>query len=581
MLLTGILLLIAALLTLAATPRFQPQVTLQDAAGKRTPRTILLPYINSKQRAYTVARYTLTFNYPPEMPSRFRVIPDNCVLSIWLNDTAIDINALPPRSLCDHKMGFVLDLSSQLHPEENTLIIQIQNKNGPYGLDVSPFYTSPPHLPVVLLLMGAGICFIYSLSQIMRFDRLTALIWCTSVPYFGFWLYGTSPLHYMHDIYGHLGYFRHLISHWDAPYNFMGREHWQPPTYYYVLAAIQPLAGQDGFVTIRIFSLFLYQLFCFFGIRTLRESVKIIGAAYYVGILLIIFWPASVLLATRINNDIPLYTCWAASFYYLTRWYRTQEMASLRKLVVCLSLALMVKTNALIPIAIAGVVGLYALSAGRTTLRSLLIWQNLPAVLFFVLGALVNTGKHWHSIFSNKRNVASLHFGQEGEASPTWQHFFSFDLPHYLQNPFNTLREEPSFANNFLKTMLFGEFNFSHPALATLLSILLLLFIMLLITGALTNRDLWKKGLQTIFPHLCATLLPIFAVMAFFAIKKMEVCQEFRFAVPMIVPLAILYTNNLTALYPKRSLRSLYWLGLGIGFALPVGGVLFYLAQIF
>jgi hypothetical protein len=581
MLLTGFLLLAGALLTLANTPRFQPQVTLQDAAGKRPPRAITLPYISGKQRAYNFARYTLTFNHHPELPSRFRIIPDNCILSIWLNDAAVDMNSLPPQSLCDHKTGVVLDLSSQLHPKENTLIIEIQNKNGPYGLDVSPVYTSPVHLPVVLFLMGAGICFIYSLSQKMRFDRLTALIWCASLPYFGFWLYGTSPLHYMHDVYGHLGYFRHLISNWDEPYNFMGQEHWQPPTYYYALAAIQKLAGQDGFVTIRIFSLLLYQLFCFFGIRSLNEAITTRGTAYYVGILLIVFWPSSVLFATRINNDIPLYTCWAASFYYLTRWYRTQEMASLRKLVVCLSLALMVKTNALIPIAILGVVGLYAPSAGRTKLRSLLIWQNLPTALFFVLGALVNTGRHWHNTLTNKKSLTSLHFGQEGTTTATWQHFLSFDLSYYLQNPFNTLREEPSFANNFLKTMLFGEFSFGHPEVATILGVFLTLFLAILMASALARIRQWKKITGDALPYLCGIIVPVLSVMAFFAIKKLTVCQEFRFAVPMIIPLAILYVSNLNALKQQSSLRVLYWLGLGTGAALPVGGVLFYLVQYF
>ena len=67
----------------------------------------------------------------------FTFIPDDCVLSLKINNRAVDLSPYSETSLCSFKYGFKIDLDTYLTKAQNSFEIEIQNtRNGPAGLNI-------------------------------------------------------------------------------------------------------------------------------------------------------------------------------------------------------------------------------------------------------------------------------------------------------------------------------------------------------------------------------------------------------------------------------------------------------------
>jgi hypothetical protein len=421
------------------------------------------------------------------------------------------------------------------------------------------------------------------ISRKIGLSRATIFVLLSAVPYFLFWLHYFPNLSNTNDVHHHIAYIRHVAQNWAQPYEYWGRENWHPPLYYYITALVYSVSNhityEDPFTAVRLVSLVFYMIFCIYAVRCLRTVFLNENLAYYTGVVLIVFWPASIIMATRINNDIAMYAAWSAVFYYLAQWYKDRNIKLLHYTIIALGIAFMVKSNAVIPLAIVCAVVAFSLASGQLQWKQLFLRSHLPALAVFLLGILINAGKMIYVRLSHGNDISHIHFGESGDSAASVAHFITFDVIQYITQPFNMLREDPTFFNNFLKTMLYGEFTWKYDGFASVINTLFIAFLFIMICSALINVLRNKQYFIELMPYLAGLIVPLLAVMAFYAIKKLTVCQDFRFALPMLVPMVILYVKGLDYLHTLGTARSLYWAGITVGWLLPLAGVVFYLAQ--
>jgi hypothetical protein len=155
-------------------------------------------------------------------------------------------------------------------------------------------------------------------------------------------------------------------------------------------------------------------------------------------------------------------------------------------------------------------------------------------------------------------------------------HFLWFDVASFLREPFVAFRDEPSFLNYFLKTMLYGEFTFRHRALASVLNGLLLAHLLVTLVVCL---GLWRaRRLAGLAPCIAGVAVPFAAIVLFAALNRAVVAQDFRFVLPLLVPLVVLFVRGMEP-DGRRGRGAAYWLGLAPGVALPILAAVFYVAQ--
>jgi hypothetical protein len=286
---------------------------------------------------------------------------------------------------------------------------------------------------------------------------------------------------------------------------------------------------------------------------------------------------------------VGVYALWAAAFYYAQRWYAQRELRALQNTVGLLGLCFMVKASATIPCAIVVACVGFQWLAGRVRLRELAGVRSLLMVGVFGLGVLVNYGRVIYekmalgnagSEIHKGLTASQVHFGQVFDYPLADGHFTTFWLSQFIAQPFvKVLNMEPTYLNNMLKTMLYGEYHWRHAMLASLLNSLLLIFLMMAVSSTLISLYLKRQRFYDLFPYLVSIACPIGASVYFTVTHHIIVCEDFRYFVPMIVPLAIVYVRAAQALGNGMSGRLYSGLHVVVGFGLPLMAVLFWLSQ--
>lgn len=424
---------------------------------------------------------------------------------------------------------------------------------------------------------------LYRLARHTGLDRITSSLLLASLPYFLYWMNFHHYSIYTNDLPGHMSYMLYVSENWNDIYGYWGNEYFQPPPYYMLCALLIQMASHlpdlQPMTIVRLLSLGFYLAFCLYGVHTLRKSVVRENLLYYAGVALIVFWPVSILMATRINNDIAVYAPWAAMFYYLIHWHEDGDLPSLHRAMICTGIAFLFKSNAVIPLAILGACILLALCNSRLRLRDLRSRKSLMAFAALGLGILINAGKAIRESIIHSPEIVNAHFGLSSTENPTLSYFLSFHLEQYLRHPFNIRFQEPDFLSQFLKTMLYGEFTWAHTQFATALNLLLLLFLCATCCACLIALRARKESLASLAPHLLAIALPLGAIITFYVIKRWMVCEDFRFVLPMLVPLVILFVRSTEALRSLPKAKPLYYFCLTTALTLPTASTVFYLAH--
>lgn len=554
--------------------------SLRPAVERGKSETVVLPHATTQHIRYTTGLYTVTLQRTALTSNRFNIASGGCLRQIYVNDFALDMSGFTPAERCDNPAGINVNLATHLKRGKNTLTIAVDRVGRPYGLDIQP-QAGPLFYASGLCFLALTMQYVFALARYLGLCRRTAFMLIAALPYYCVWFYFAADTYKSNDVMGHIGYTRHIVNQWFSPYTYWGREHFHPPLYYYITAILITLSSYiphvSPFTPVRILALCLYTTFCFYALLTFRLAVKGEGRLYHTGVFLILFWPTSFFLATRISNDIAIYAVWAAIFYYTLRFTLENHAASFRRAIIALALALMIKSSAVVPLGIMGSCILFALYTGKIHWRSLWSRDNVVPYLLLTLGGIINIGKMLYQWLINNLDVSNTHFGRGFRALHRKGFLTSFDFKFYLRHPYDAIGGEPGFANNLMKTALYGEFTWRFSYLASLINLLFLAFLILTLTH--TALSLRKKHLaQQLFPYISAVILTIIALMLFYSIKHLTVCVDFRFVVPVLVPLIILFVRSTQALNPPKFYENIC---MAIALSFPLLAILHYLAHYF
>jgi len=521
----------------------------------------------------------------------------SCVTRIFVSQVivpATPVTTIPLKApLCQdisHSANQVtLDFSPYLKNGHNILTFDLISNHSYAEIYISPqlFGADIPSTLACLGLFILAASLLFLIARKSGLSTASAVILIAGLGYFSLWLHLRPNLAYTNDIYKHITYIRYLLTQWMRPYEYNGGESLHPPFYYWVAACIYSLFNAPGLINpltaLRVFSLALYLTFCIYGLRTLRESVAQENFAYYAGCLLLVFWPVGMIMATRINNDIALYAAWAATFYYLARGYRMRDLSCLCIAIALTGLTLMIKSNGYVLAGLTGSCIVYASFAGRIAWQQMIKSKNgILAFAFLLLSIMVNIGRLIYKKTRYGVDETHLHFGFERNNSASFYHFVYFDIRDFVLHPFVTFSNEPSFLNYFLKTMLYGEFTWQYPDYLILLpgaiNLILLAFLIITFCGIALTLAQNHSRFGDLLPYFAGVLIPLMGVAAFMIAKHWVVCQDFRYALPMLIPLVILFVRGIESI--RITFGSIaYRTGIGISLCLPLGGIILYLGQ--
>jgi hypothetical protein len=479
----------------------------------------------------------------------------------------------------------ILDLKPYLQRGENRVIVE-SRPVGPNQLSPSPMggpVLLGGHWASTLACLGLFALAVWSMEAVLRklgFLATTRIVVVLASVYFIYWLRFHRNLAYTNDLPGHIAYIKYMVYQWREPFGYRGAEYFHPPFYYLIAARVYAAASAfpqlNPLTAVRLFSWALYSVFLIYGLLTLKESVDSSRLAYHVGVIQMVFWPVSVLMATRITNDVALYAAWSASFYYLERWYRLRRAECLASSLWLFGVALLVKSSAVVLGAIIAGTLAYGVLARRFSVRYFVQRPLVIGACVVMACALLNTSRPIYEYMTGATLSAGMHFGGGGGKPFGIRHYLTFGLREYLEWPFVRWPKVPDmpFLNYVLRTALFGEFTFQHAWLASLISRVLLAQVGLLVLLGVIAFQRRRVAV----PAMLSIAIAMLALVALTIRTRWGVSQDVRFVLPMLVPCVVIYAQGLEVCR-ERGRPILYWFGVAAGLALPALSVSFYLSQ--
>jgi hypothetical protein len=436
-----------------------------------------------------------------------------------------------------------------------------------------------PDLQWLIWALAAGALYA---STVRSLGSNAAVLMVIAFAYYLYWYYYHSHFAYTNDIEGHTAYAAYLQGNILDAFSYKGSEEHHPPTYYGI-AALWLLLAQDwlqfGFHgALRILSLLMYVPYCVFAIRTVRLFNTKNNLAY-LGYVLILFWPLSILMATRITNDVLVYTLWSAFFYYCLRWVNQSRHMDMVISIMLAALCLMVKTTGIALFGILGLCILYRLFTRQT------LWRELVSPWMFVSYALVlgsvfvNLSKTMVGYLNAGR--VRIYLGNNGKFASTIDSLLTFDVFAYIADPYIgyfNLDRQPDGFTYFAKSLLYGEFVWRYNDLASAVNASFILFLVVIIAGLVWGLRTRRLSWARMYPLMLMLVIPYVMIVGFVIRQRLPQCMDARFIYPIVIPLIILFTQVLDALQAAGHIK-LYRLSVIIGFALPLLGTLHYLAH--
>lgn len=398
---------------------------------------------------------------------------------------------------------------------------------------------------------------------------------------------GLASLHYLHisrnnaytnDWQAHLGYAEYVSQHWLSPYGYTGGQQHQPPLYYYLAGFVIWFARQahlPELTALRYFSWVAYLVFNVFSLFTLR-LFRLSGSTYRACVALLLLWPAGIHLASKINNELLFFACYAAALYYIVRWQQEKTPKLLRMALALSGIAFMARSNSVI------LFPLIALFMGAA-------WYNRQ----LYLGWRANT-KQWTDIILGlgmcfainmlplllhplSANSIGAHWGWGSTNHPFLaDHFLFMNYNSMIQYPFNDWSMDQSFWDYLLKTAIFGEYPWAMPQLATGLDILLFAIgCYTFLPWLFAKAEEWKGML----PIVAGTFIPLAFLVTYAAWKHAMPNQDARLIYPAL-PCFVAWFGRSHAFFKARETALLAALGPCLAWTFVALGLVFFWDQV-
>lgn len=119
-------------------------ITVQSSApGSKRETLTRLPYSKKDAKKQERLDFVFTVTRPTEEKSLLRIIPDDCVETLEVNDLPVKLDKIMNmKKRCDYNKGFIIDLKNYYHLGANKIHLVIINQGGPSGVRVG-FYDAP------------------------------------------------------------------------------------------------------------------------------------------------------------------------------------------------------------------------------------------------------------------------------------------------------------------------------------------------------------------------------------------------------------------------------------------------------
>lgn len=549
-----------------------------------------------------------------------RIIPDDEILSLSINDTPIDLGIIPHHLRKDYNRGFTYDLRDHITEGDNKLEILYADQGGLMGIVISAEHEG--YTTKWIYFLGSMFAVLLSL-KILRTFRVSTPI---KVLFIGALLirifyFSVTPADVRdHDLGDHIGYSKYLSTHWmPPPIDYaVGGAFFHPPLYYYTGALvyratqwIEPHNNVTLYRTQQLLSLAYSMGFVLFGLLILNELLNKYHARskqttangqkeissiddqketsaittthsslfFLIGALFV-FWPVSIIHSVRIGNDPMLYCLYSASLYFIIRWYRQDQKRHLMLASILGAAAILTKANGEILIAVIGLIGLFKMIRSRE-------WAHyfkmaITPCLIMMVAVVITVGPGLILKLEGKRdklyidNIDGL--SKANLVGNTASNYFWFDAKVFITEPFTDPYDDRmgrQFFWNYLgKTGLFGEFKYTSLQsinTAIICSFFAVLMLIYCIAGAYRmNRDDLK--------FMAPILLSGFFLWAGVTYMRMTFPAniDFRYIVPILITFCGLYAGSIL-IFERHGIKRMATIGKAMSLAFTASSILFIL----
>lgn len=574
-------------------------LVLTTPSGKTLPLT-LLEFMESPESG--TYRLTGTLTATSQSSSILRIIPDDEVYAMNVNEIPVDLNMIPHEQRKDYSKGFIYDLNSYLKEGDNKIEIIYYDRGGLMGIVIS---AEPGERTVQFLyLLGTFIALLLAIKLLnalnvstpIRVLFIVALL--IRIAYFS-----VTPSDVRdHDMGDHIGYTEYLSKNWTLPpvEYATGGAFFHPPLYYYtgaiVYKATQLIEPNNKVIIYRvqqILSLCYSMGFVLFGLLILQEllnryrkpvslddesindiedqtntiksgltntyyTLKNDNLFWIIGALFAL-WPVAIVHSVRIGNDPMLYFLVSASLYYIIRWYRYDRHKDLLIASIIGAAAVLTKANGEILIAVLGVIGLYKMIKTKNwayyckiAIAPCLIMLCAVAITVGPALILKMQGKRDKLYIDNLDGISTANLVGNTAANYLW-----FDAKIFITEPFADPYDDRMgrqfFWNYIGKTGIVGEFK--YPKLisintTTICSLLAIFMFIYTIAGMYHMRKIDFKEAAPI-------LLSGFFFWAGVTYMRMTFPAniDFRYIVPILITICALYAMSIISFERAGALR--------------------------
>jgi len=501
----------------------------------------------------------------------FRIIPDNKVLSITINEKEVSLDKIPEDKKADIRRSFVINLSEYLHNGENSIEIKFLDDGGTIEMKMLPNQTLLYFLSFAFLLF-----IMFALSKKISLPKRYTFILFLAIVIRILYLSVTDYNVRDHDVLAHIDYIKYFVENRAFPpiEKAVSGAFFHPPFYYLsaalVYSGVSYLTNDNTsiiYFSLQALSLLASIGFVFYGIKITRlifayfiknDSSLLQKVLPWFCCLLIALWPSGIIHSTRISNDPFLYFFFVAALYGWINLYLQVKSKHLFMAVFFTVAAILTKLNGALLIPLAAVlfslkaISGHILPSKKVAINSIIASVIILAALGFTMYpgiALKAEGKRGHIYITNMGS--GLVVGNKLE-NLLW-----LDIKTFVNEPFTSPWEDKYgrqyFPNYMGKTALFGEWGYNGVAMH---NIAVAMSIIALAMFAIFIIFLFKIPIKDL-----KILLPILLILFFLLCGvthtriTFPVNIDFRYILPAIIPFSIFYNYGINLLLYKNKRR--------------------------
>jgi hypothetical protein len=408
--------------------------------------------------------------------------------------------------------------------------------------------------------------------------KASSVFWMVLMAFAVWYAAGTIFWERSYDPWGHEDYVRIIVERHALPQPADCWVCYHPPLYYLSAApfyrVLRAMPGARTGKGLQYFSVALFGLFLIFYLKTVELCLRT-ESARTMAIMALAALPATLIHSARLGNDALLYVFWMGAIFHGIRWETQFQRRDLLIAAAYLGLGLCTKASGAVPIA--ALTATLAMAYGSFPERRRDI-RRQSAQAFVILAtaglAYALWSRHYilHGVTANLEGL-----GDDLKITQTAVSQVAFSVRAFLMEFAENrsgLGHRDYFWNYFLKSSLFGEWDYPVPGARTAMRILSATYLATLLCFASMLARSLKGRLRLPWMILGTILLsPLFSL-AYRWQGGYSCMGDARYVYPMFAAAAVAYAWMLERFH-LESQRSAYNAGLWILSAYIAAGILF------